>query len=355
MAIGTAAAIIGGAALSAGASALASGAQSDAAGNAANLASQSAAESVAEQRRQFDLTRSDLAPYRAVGDPALNRLAGIYGLNVTPNATTGQLEEFTPIANPTEASYTRQELLAAAGQYLPEGGGDPGKLAHYSDQDLLSVAKQFGALPGQTQTTAANAQTATPAVNELGYTVTDDGTDPIQASIDIENQLLSDFEESPGYNFLQDETFNAGNRAANAAGYSGSGRAIIEAQNRAQGLASQEFGNFKSSRFSRFDDYTSQLARLAGIGQNAVNTGANIGANTAANIGSALQTGSAQAGNALQNAGAATASGYAGVANSVNQGIENYQFQNYLKSFTPSASYAAPSNYSSSIGTFGRV
>jgi hypothetical protein len=56
-------------------SSLISGAmQADAAGDAADSQAQSSAASIAEQRRQFDLTRSDSAPYRSAGGRALGTL-----------------------------------------------------------------------------------------------------------------------------------------------------------------------------------------------------------------------------------------------------------------------------------------
>lgn len=50
--------------------------QSNAAGNAAASQAASSAEAIAEQRRQYDLTRGDYAPYREVGVNALRDLAG---------------------------------------------------------------------------------------------------------------------------------------------------------------------------------------------------------------------------------------------------------------------------------------
>ena len=48
--------------------------------DASYAASQSAANSIAEQRRQFDLTRGDTAPYRETGQDALSQLAKLFGL-----------------------------------------------------------------------------------------------------------------------------------------------------------------------------------------------------------------------------------------------------------------------------------
>jgi len=49
------------------------------ASRAADTAAQSSAAGIAEQRRQYDLSRSDLAPYRAAGTSALNTLSANFG------------------------------------------------------------------------------------------------------------------------------------------------------------------------------------------------------------------------------------------------------------------------------------
>lgn len=59
----------------AGASLLGSVLQSDATGDAAGLQAQGTADQIAENRRQFDLTRADYAPYRETGVNALKQLA----------------------------------------------------------------------------------------------------------------------------------------------------------------------------------------------------------------------------------------------------------------------------------------
>jgi hypothetical protein len=56
---------------------------SKAAGDAADQQAQSTNKSIAEQRRQFDLTRSDYAPYRETGVNALRQLAGDINAPVT--------------------------------------------------------------------------------------------------------------------------------------------------------------------------------------------------------------------------------------------------------------------------------
>ena len=68
-----------GAAIGAGASLLGGAMQSNAASNASNQQSAATDASIAEQRRQYDLTRGDSAPYREAGTKALGQLQGEIG------------------------------------------------------------------------------------------------------------------------------------------------------------------------------------------------------------------------------------------------------------------------------------
>jgi hypothetical protein len=68
-----------------GAAVLGAGATMIAGNKAANAQTQSNAAAIAEQRREYDLTRSDYAPWRAAGSAAVNKLVSAYGLS-TPSA-----------------------------------------------------------------------------------------------------------------------------------------------------------------------------------------------------------------------------------------------------------------------------
>ena len=80
-------ATIGGSVASGALGAYASGKAADAQEAAAQMATE-------EQRRQFDLMRSDTAPYRQAGSAAIGRLGGLYGLpgydSVDPTSTLQQ-------------------------------------------------------------------------------------------------------------------------------------------------------------------------------------------------------------------------------------------------------------------------
>lgn len=62
-----------------GGSLLSSSSAEDAANNATNASTQASNASIAEQRRQYDLNRADMAPYTAAGTGAVNRLAAGFG------------------------------------------------------------------------------------------------------------------------------------------------------------------------------------------------------------------------------------------------------------------------------------
>src|SRR3546814_12197660 len=73
---------IGGAALVGGAATAYAGSKSaKAQKNAANQQAQQAADQIAEERRQYDTTRADYAPYRETGYKALDTLSSLYGVN----------------------------------------------------------------------------------------------------------------------------------------------------------------------------------------------------------------------------------------------------------------------------------
>ena len=86
-----AAAIVGGAVVGTVGSSLAAGAQADAAGDAAAVQAQAQREATAEQRRQYNQTREDLAPYRDTGNNALQQYAALSGIRYGKPKTKEEL------------------------------------------------------------------------------------------------------------------------------------------------------------------------------------------------------------------------------------------------------------------------
>lgn len=186
--------------------------QAGAAGEAGRMSYQAQMASIAEQRRQYDQSRTDLAPYRESGQTAMGEYGALYGVG----------------------------------------------------RDGLISAEERDAARGRFQT-------------------------------------------SPGYQFASEEGQKAVARAGAASGRYNSGAGAKAMTRFSQGLANQEFGN-----------YANRLANIAGMGQNAVNTGVQAGQNTANAISRANQFGAQQRGNALQAASSARASGYNAIGETVN-------------------------------------
>lgn len=143
----------------------------------------------------------------------------------------------------------------------------------------------------------------------------------------------SDFTADPGYQFRLDQGQQALDRSAAARGGLLSGAAVKDANNYAQGQASNEwqaaYDRFNTNRAAKMNP----LLSLAGSAQTA--SGALGSAATgAANSGTAaLGEYGATVGNNLTSAGNARASGYVGTANAINNGLSqgyNMYQQNQL-------------------------
>jgi len=102
--------------------------QSDAAGDAADAQAGATAASIAEQRRQFDLTRGDYAPYRAIGTNALRRLGAFYGVDDSTQAQSGTQQTYNdgldgPIQMDPGYEFGRQQGEQALNRKIAAAGG----------------------------------------------------------------------------------------------------------------------------------------------------------------------------------------------------------------------------------------
>lgn len=162
-------------------------------------------------------------------------------------------------------------------------------------------------------------QAGTAAVNRLAQLlgVSEDSSAPGYGSL-LRTFTRSDFQADPGYQFRLDEGRRALETSAAARGGLLSGRTLKDLTSYGQGLASQEYQN----AYNRFNnDQTTifnRLSGLAGTGQQANNTLAALGSNTASQVGSNII-----------GAGNAAAAGQVGAANAwanaLGQGMSYYQ------------------------------
>lgn len=283
----TAAAIVGSAAVGAYASNKAASAQSKAAGDASDA-----------QWAMYDQTRTDQAPYRALGNSALAQLGYGIGVKQSAGGAVPQNEE-----NFDAAAYQK------ANPDIANSGMTPWE--HYT---------KYGAAEGRQYTYNSQAQDQVNALPSGGSTT----SNGIGLGEFNKKFSLADYQADPGYQFRLDQGTQALERSAAARGGLLSGGNLKDLTNYQQGVASQEYGNaynrFNNDQSSRFN----RLATLAGVGQTANNTLASVGQNTANNIGSNLiGSGNAQAAGTVGSANA--------INNAVGQGISAYQTNQYLK------------------------
>jgi hypothetical protein len=255
----------------------------DAASNASAAQGAATDRAIGEQRRQFDLTRSDLAPYRQLGSAATQRIGQLLGLPSQPQRSIDQIAgelrnsgRYT-LSAPQQHNLSdlspRDRLFGIVNQVIDP---QPAPAApRYDDAALMTEARRL--FDAQSQ--------AAPGVS-------------------AEEIMAMD----PGYQFRLGEGMKGIDRQVGAMGLRNSGAALKALQRYGQDYASNEFGNV----FNR-------LSGAAGTGQSATNAGAAYGANTANQIGS-LYSG---LGNAR---GAAAISGANAIGGALNQ-VGNYYGQ----------------------------
>jgi hypothetical protein len=313
-----AAAIAGSAVIGAGASMMAGRAQGKSAEAAAAMQAEATRESVAEQRRQFDLTRADFAPYRDVGQNALLEFSALYGIGrngLLPMTAAEAGQQTAATAAPqtaTAPSFTRRMMDRKQAQQLRSQGFTVRSVGDHSIDDGTneSIDLAYDVMDPFSARASISGGGAAGAAGTGGQS-------PVSRSME---EARNRFMETPGYQFRFDEGIRALDRSAAARGSLRGGaheRGLIRY---GHGIGSEEFGN-----------YANRLASLAGVGQSATGSTAAAGQASAGNISNILMTGAAGQGNALQNAATARASGYAGVGNAASGAVQNYLFHNALQ------------------------
>lgn len=208
-----------GAVIGAGAALLGGGIASQGAKDAARESARGTEAATAEQRRQFDLTREDTAPYRQIGVQALNALGGIYGYSSRPPAVG--------VTNGVDPSSG----------YRVTGNG--------------------GIRQGVT------------IDNSTGQ-VTDTAAGPPMMAPDY-----SRFFASPDYQFRRDQGIQGIERTASARGLTGSGNALTALAEYNSNLAAGEFGNYFNRQAALAGIGQSAVNTATNAGMNSAN---NIGA-----------------------------------------------------------------------------
>jgi hypothetical protein len=283
------------------------------------------------QRYQYDTTRADQAPWRAIGGQAIGALGQGFGFDTSgyggSTVNWGQYGQ----ANPDVAAGW-QDMLQS-GEAQEKFNGDPNAYYQWHYQN-------YGQNEGRQAPTAA-AGTGAAGGSQVPNFLDTFGKD--------------DFEADPGYEWLRNETLRAvDGRAAAAGGYASGGRDKARMRY-ASGLANQSYGD----AYNRFNnDRTmiyNRLSNLAGMGQTANNAIAGAGQNYANQVGqNNLNNAAVQAGAANQTAGAIgqfgqNALNYFGQPGMVNQygsgqNLSPMSVQS-LPSYTAAPAYQTPADF----------
>ncbi len=184
------------------------------------------------------------------------------------------------------------DLNFSVGDY--QNGSAPREVYNIIAKDynpLIATAADYGVSPVEMQST--------------GFTQA--GTEGGSAA---DSDPYGGFLTSPGYKFLFDETMRGARAQGSARGGLYSGRMLKELQDRAAGVASQDFGN-----------YTDRLYRIATLGENAAaQTGSNA-ASTGANVANITTNQGDTLANLQLAAGQSRASSVANNAALIGQGV----------------------------------
>lgn len=235
-------------------------------------------EAIAEQRRQYDLSRQDLAPYRQTGTAALNQIAQMYGLASTDTDTLGLDREIAKQQTRLDELYGRQSSALQNEAYVDPRSGE------YVTRDEMQKRRQDAR---ETLDTLRIGEWEQVGGFDFGEEISSVESrleklrgrrNSMMESAQPSGQAdFSQFTQTPGYQFRVQEGEKGVQNYLGANNMRLSGRALKAMEKYRQGQASQEFGNYMNRMFG-----------LAGIGQGATQTGVSAGQSMAGNVGNIM-------------------------------------------------------------------
>ena len=266
---------------------------SDSAEDASRAQGESTAAAIAEQRRQYDLNRADLAPYRDTGGAAVSRIGELLGLGTRPSARRPYLSGQT--------TGSESDLLA---EYNRRHVADQGMTLEESLQQGLTTPENYERILGQLRGQAEqirNPMSAEEQDRDYGalnrkFTLADFWDDPVTKA---------------SYEFGLNEGTKALDRMGGARGMRNSGQQLKALTRFGTDYTGQKAGESYNRFYGDQDRDFNRLAGVAGVGQTAATNTANMGQGTANNVsgllsaqGNARGAAAIAGGNAWGNAGA---------------------------------------------------
>lgn len=284
---------------------------------AASAQQAASAQAIGEERRQFDVSRADIAPWRAAGVNALSRLEYLLGTGQTPDVQTAQaaVDQAQERLNQLSRGTTKTTPVTVMTRKMGSGHskGDWTMVPTTIQQtvqvppDPNAVAKAQSDL--QTARNALSQASQAPAGQDYGSL--------------LRNFTNEDFRTAPGYEFRLGEGQKAIERSAAARGNQLSGAALKGLTRYGQDFASNEFQNAYNRDLANRQTTYNMLAGVSGTGQTAATNIAQMGQQSAGNIADYYLQG-----------GNARAAGIMGRGNALAGGIQDvaqyYALQNLL-------------------------
>lgn len=278
--------------------------------DAAKESSNATQDATAENSRQYDITRNDTALSRSVGQGALYKLAGEFGIN---SPTPIDQEKLNSLKESQEK--IKQRLSDARnGKNIP-GGNDLRTAGFDSPQEWYSYWENR--LNGINQKISSIQKTSLvqkPLAKDAGG-------------------IYDNLEMDPGYDFRLSEGEKALQRMQSAGGTRYGGGALRAAVRYGQDYASNEFSNAVNRRNAELG----YLFSLAGFGQQGIATAGQAGQNAASNNSNILMQNAA-------NQGAYGIAGASAVNNAVQGGLQNYYTQQLLNDYNRNP-YSIPQSH----------
>ena len=299
---------------------LSSSMQGDSASDASDAQAEGTRGATAEQRRQFDLNRADLAPYRNIGGAAVNRLGVLMGIGPRPSEARPYLE------NTGDGTYAG--LLA---EYNRAHVRDHGMTLEDSVRRGLTSGENYARIIERLR--AQERQLANPQTAEQ----MDEGWGDLNRRF-----TLSDFWDDPvtqaSYQFGLDEGRRALNNMAGARGNRNSGAQVRALTRFGTDYTGQRAGDSYNRFYADQDRTFNRLSGVAGTGQTAATNTAMLGQQGANNISNLMSAQGNARGAAAIAGGNAMAGGIRNAANSIGNWWN--QQQNNNPNYTQSGTFA---------------
>jgi len=342
-----------GGAVSVGGSLLSGFMGSKSAESAADQQAAMAQAAIDEQKRQFNVSRKDLAPWRRTGGQAMDELGYLLGLGGSSATRSAQ--------SAVDAAQRRYDNLVSqrgggggaggggggGGGFwaIPTGGnmggrgseGDGGsyRVVSRGDAQHIPGARRLSGGGAGAGASAADIAAARRELNAARKALTDAEATPFDMGGRYGSLMQDfgheDFYADPGYQFRLSEGSKGVYRPGSALGNYLSGAQAKALTRYNQGFASNEYSNAYNRDAANKARKFGFLSGAAGMGQSSAHQVANLGAQSASNIGN-LQT---QIGNVR-------AAGTVGASNAWQGALGDignyYQTKDLLSRFSPSRS-----------------